>query len=121
MSEATPTQEAIAAGTKTVEIEDKATKRKIVLRKPSVLAQYRLIETLGNERASNQTYVLMVMPLMYVVSIDDLPVPPMVKHSEIEALIQRLDESGVAAVSEAVLENWGQAKSPDETKDTLKK
>ena|SRR5690348_9865160 len=104
---ATPSQEATASAVQTFEITDAEKNRKITLRKPSVIAQYRLIGLLGNDLASNQVFVAMALPLIYVSAIDDQPVVMPVKYSELEALIQRLDESGVAAVSEGVLKHFG--------------
>lgn len=71
--------------------------RQLKMRKPGVLAQYRLIEALG-DLASNQTYMQMVNPLLYLGAIDgDLVMLPSNKR-EVEALIQRLDDDGLGAV-----------------------
>lgn len=80
--------------------------RRIVLRKPGVLSQFRLVEMLG-DTASNKTYVNMVLPITYVGSIDGDPVSIGTKR-ELEALIQRLDEDGIVAVAQAVQENFGE-------------
>lgn len=93
--------------------------RVIVLRRPGVLAQYRLIEALGNEAASNQTYVGMVLPLLYVESIDRSPAPTASKR-QIEALIERLGDEGIEAVGNGVIEHFGR-RSPDEERAELKK
>lgn len=71
--------------------------RALKMRKPSVLAQYRLIEALG-ELASNQTYMQMVNPLLYLGEIDGAQVFLPKNKKEVEALIQRLDDEGLAAV-----------------------
>ncbi|KAF1009482.1 MAG: hypothetical protein GAK28_00120 [Luteibacter sp.] len=80
--------------------------RRIVLRKPGVLAQFRLVEMLGAS-ASNQTYMGMVLPLTFVGSIDGDAVSISTKR-ELEALIQRLDEGGIMAVAAAVQANFGE-------------
>lgn len=117
----TPTEEAMSAAVQTYEVEDKEKGRKITLRKPSVIAQYRLVGMLGNDLASNQVFVAMALPLIYVAAIDGEPVVPPVKYSELEALIQRLDEGGVAAVSEGVIKHFGQsATTPAEGATRLK-
>ena len=91
--------------------------RVIKLRKPGVLAQYRLVEALG-DAAANQTYMGMVLPLIYIVSIDGAPVSASNKR-QIEALIQRLDEDGIKAVMEGVQQHFG-APDPEADKAALK-
>jgi hypothetical protein len=70
--------------------------RKLTMRKPGVLAQYRLAEALG-ELASNQTYMQMCNPLMYLAAIDGDPVVLPSSKLQVEALIQQLDDDGLAA------------------------
>ncbi|MGC5301786.1 hypothetical protein, partial [Escherichia coli] len=55
------TQELIAAAAAEHTVTD-ASGRVITLRKPGILAQYRLIDALGNS-ARNEVYVGMVMPV----------------------------------------------------------
>lgn len=93
--------------------------RSIKLKKPGILAQYRLIELLGPETAKNVVYLGMVTPLIYVAEIDGDPVPFPVSKREIEALIQRLDEEGVEAVMEEVAKNY-KAADPEADKGALK-
>ncbi|HEY1772426.1 MAG TPA: hypothetical protein VGH91_04460 [Gammaproteobacteria bacterium] len=108
MSDApTPSSQATASAVQTFEVVDKDKGRKITLKKPSVIAQYRLIGLLGGDLASNQVFVAMALPLIYVSAIDGEPVITPVKYAELEALIQRLDEGGVAAVSEGVIKHFG--------------
>src|SRR5438045_4028165 len=71
--------------------------RRILMRKPGVLAQYRIVEAVGPELASNQTYMAMVNPLLWVGEIDGDPVSVPRSKREVEALIQRLDEDGLEA------------------------
>lgn len=100
-----PTDEVIArAKGEIVVVDDKG--RTIKIKKPGVLAQYRLIEVLG-QTAANATYMNMVMPLIYVAEIDgDVVFQPSTKR-EVEALIQRLEEEGINAVMDAVSANFG--------------
>lgn len=92
--------------------------RVITLQKPGVLAQFRMIEMLG-ETAKNQVYVGMVLPLMYVSAIDDEPLTRISSKKELEALIQRLDEDGLLAVAEGVEKNFGRP-DPDADEQALK-
>jgi len=93
--------------------------RVIKLKKPGVLAQFRLIEALG-ETAKNEVYMGMVLPLIFVTSIDDDPVYQPASKREVEALIQRLDEDGIAAVLQGVQENFGKT-DPEADKAAVKK
>lgn len=85
--------------------------KRITLSRPGVLAQFRLVKMLG-QAAQNQAYVQMVMPLLYVAEIDDAdgqgPQSLVFPNSEreLEALIARLDEEGVAQVGMAVLKYY---------------
>lgn len=92
--------------------------RTITLKKPGVLAQYRLIEALG-DTAKNEVYMAMAMPLIYVSEIDgDSVILPSTKI-QVEALIQRLDEHGIQAVIQGMQENFGKS-DPNADKAALK-
>ena len=121
MSEATvtlkPAQEVLIKANEETVVTD-STGRVIKLKKPGVLAQYRLIEALGDS-ASNQTYMAMVMPLIYVVGIDDDAVHQPKSKMQVEALIQKLDEAGIQAVMSHVAATYG-AIDPEADKEALK-
>ena len=102
--EITPSEQLVKAAQSEVTVTD-GRGRVITLRKPGVLAQFRLVEALG-ESAANSVYMGMVLPLVYVAAIDGDPVRSSTKR-EIEALIQRIDEAGVTAVMETVRDTWG--------------
>ncbi|MGH6957530.1 MAG: hypothetical protein ACREEW_12775 [Caulobacteraceae bacterium] len=80
--------------------------RAIELRKPSVLAQFRLVKILDPETAKNEKYVQMIFPLLFVVRIDGEPVGFPQSEREVEALIARLDHDGLAAVVDGVRKHW---------------
>ena len=101
----TPSKEAIAKTQLEFSVID-STGRTIKLKKPSVLAQYRLIEVLADS-AKNEVYMAMVLPLIYITSIDDEAVYQPISKREVEALIQKLDEEGIQAVMEGVQEHFG--------------
>lgn len=94
--------------------------RKITLRKPGVLAQFKMIEMLGGAAAANQVFVNMVLPVTFVVAIDGDPVSRVTTRKELDALIQRLDEPGIEAVMEAVPANFGKQQDPEEAKAAVK-
>lgn len=101
----TPSAEIIAKATAEVTVTD-ARGRVITLKKPGVLAQFRLVEALGDS-AKNDVYMGMVAPLIFVSAIDGDPVYQPSKKSEVEALIQQLDEDGLAAVMSKAMEAFG--------------
>lgn len=75
--------------------------RKLHVRKPSVLAQYKILEALGPDLSANQTYVQMVMPLNYLGLIEDAEgARPVVftNKMQIEGLISELGEVGMDAL-----------------------
>jgi hypothetical protein len=93
--------------------------RVIELRKPDPLAQFRLIEVVGGAAAENRIYMGMVFPLLFVTSVGGTPVPAIQSKTQLEALIQRLDEDGITAVSTGVNEHFA-PKSEDEFQEQVK-
>lgn len=104
---ATPSEQAIAKAAATVEVKD-SRGRMITLKKAPVLAQYDLIEALG-ETAKNDVYVAMTLPLIYITAINGDPIVTPVNKLQIRALIQQLGEEGVNCVMTAVQEHFGGA------------
>lgn len=94
--------------------------RLIMLKRPNPLAQFKIVEIVGGDAAENRVYMSMVLPLIYVTSIDGMPTPPIQNKGQLEALIQRLDEDGITAVSRAVGERYGGIPSQSETRDQIK-
>jgi hypothetical protein len=91
----------------------------VTLKRPGVLSSFRLVKMLG-DAARNVVYMNMVLPFTYIVAIDGKPVAPPNTEREIEALISRLDEDGVAAVMNAVAENFGAQQDPAEAQNEVK-
>jgi hypothetical protein len=113
----TPSAQVVTKAISATTVTDSAG-RTITLKKPGVLAQYRLIEALG-ATAKNEVYMAMAMPLIYVSEIDgDSVILPSTKI-QVEALIQRLDEHGIQAVIQGMQENFGKS-DPDADKAALK-
>src|SRR5712692_1590735 len=115
----TPSQQVLARAVAGVEVAD-AGGRKITLKKPGVLAQYRLIEILGDS-AKNETYVGMCLPLLFVSAIDGEAVFAPLKKSEVEALIQRLDDAGITAVMNGVQKHFGGVRDREADREAIKK
>ncbi|WP_331693489.1 hypothetical protein [Pandoraea sputorum] len=113
-----PSDEIVKAAVAEHTVQD-TSGRALLLRKPGILAQYRLIEALGDS-AKNEAYMAMVMPLLFVGAINGDAVPPLRTKSEVEALIQRLDDAGVEAVMLGVQANFAR-QDPEADRDALKK
>ncbi|WP_298291420.1 hypothetical protein [Thiomonas sp.] len=93
--------------------------KKLTLKRPNVLVQYRLVAALG-DLAENRVYLSMTLPLIYVAAIDGEQVLQPSSRREVEGLIQRLGEDGMAAVVEAIAEHFT-PKDEQEVIDTAKK
>jgi hypothetical protein len=94
--------------------------RQITLKKPGLLAQFQIVEAAGPEAAENRVYMSMILPLIYVVSIDGLPVPPPRRKSEIDALIQRLEDHGFLALRNGLEEHFADQSELDDKKAKVK-
>lgn len=114
-----PSQEVIQTATQEHLITD-ARGRSITLKKPGILAQYRLVEAMGAESAKNEVYMGMILPVIFVAAIDGVQVVAPSNKAQIEALIVRLDEEGIAAVAQGVQDHFG-AQDPEADKEALKK
>ena len=93
----TPSEEFLAGAWKTEELPYQArdgSPHKLTVGEPSILAEFQLVEALG-ETASNETYMRMVMPLVYLQAIDNDTITTPSSKLEVEALIQRLDRAGL--------------------------
>src|SRR5574340_1204561 len=113
----TPSAEVVAKAVAETSVTD-ALGRVITLKKPRILAQYQLIEILGDS-AKNEVYWTMTFPLIFVVAIDGDAVSMPMNKREVEALISRLDDEGVSAVVHGVQEHFGQS-NPEQDKEQLK-
>jgi hypothetical protein len=113
-----PSEHMSAEAKKEFDITD-ATGRKLTLKKPPFTAQFDLVALLG-EKSRNSMYHTMVMPLTYVVAIDNEAVPFPQSERELRALIQRLDEHGYAALADGITEHFAQANSEEGKEAALK-
>ncbi|WP_435475848.1 hypothetical protein [Variovorax sp. GB1P17] len=94
--------------------------RTITLKKAGILAQFKMVEMLGEKASMNGVFMNMVFPLMYVSAIDGEPVSRISTRNELDALITRLDEDGIAAVVKGVADNFGAPADADATKASVK-
>ena len=101
-------------------IKSDANGRQIEVRKLKPIEQLWMLELVGGVNANNGPY-LGYATLAYSVSkIDGQDVPRIRTKAALEAMVQRLDEAGLAAVGEAFKELYPDAASQGEAQDILK-
>lgn len=76
--------------------------RRLSLRTLNALDKLRLFKAAGPELAQNPPWLGMAMLASSVRAIDDIPVPPPTNEQQIEALVGRLGDAGLATISEAL-------------------
>lgn len=107
----TPSEEVVQKATEVFYAQD-GRGRRIGLKKPGVLAQFRLVDLLG-ETAKNEVYMGMILPLIWVCSIEENGTVEEVlfpaTRSELDALIQRIDEDGIIAIATELNKAAGEA------------
>jgi hypothetical protein len=75
--------------------------RKLTLQRLDALDKLRLFKAVGPMLAQNQPYLGMALLACSVVAIDDVPCPRPVNETQIEHMVQRLGDAGLAAVADA--------------------
>ena len=78
------------------------TGRTLTLRRLDALDRLRLFKALGAELSLNAPYLGMALLAASVTEIDGLPVPPPITEDQLEALVRRLGDAGIAAVADAL-------------------
>lgn len=73
--------------------------RRLELRRLTALDKLRLFKAAGPVLAQNQPWLGMAVLACSVCAIDDVPVPAPASEGQIEALVQRLGDDGIAAVA----------------------
>lgn len=96
-----------------------STGRVIKLRKPSLLDTYDLMKALGDD-AKNQSCLGLTYNILYVGMLDGQVFECPKTYSEVRAALQRLDEHGMAAVSEG-LSKFDIAQTEQEAMESAKK
>lgn len=114
----TPSQQLVRKASEEFATDD-SRGRRLTLRKPGIMAQYDLVAMVGPTRAQNQVWMAMVMPVLYVTMIDGVRVPTPTTYREVQALLERLDEDGIEAVSLAIQSHYGLG-DPEAERDSLK-
>ena len=93
-----PSAQILAAASSTLVVRD-ADGRELVVRRMTALDRLRLFKAIGPVLSQNNPYLGMAMLAASVVAIDTVPVPPPVTEGQIEALVARLGDAGIAAVA----------------------
>ena len=78
--------------------------RRLQLRRLTALDKLRLFKAAGPVLAQNQSWLGMAVLAASVSAIDDVPVPAPGNEAQIEALVARLGDAGIAAVGAALAE-----------------
>ena len=103
----TPTEEILKQTQKEITVTDKRG-RVITLKKYTYLRETQFIRMLGDS-AQNDRYINGVLPILYVVSIDEDRILTPNTQRELDAIISRLDEDGMLAISKGIMENFMQS------------
>lgn len=97
----TPSSRLIAAAQSAMEVTDSQGHR-LALRRLTALDKLRLFKAAGPELAHNQPWLGMAVLAASVSAIDDVPVPQPATEAQIESLVSRLGDHGLAAAAAAL-------------------
>ena len=75
---------------------------RLTLRRLNALDKLRLFKAAGPTLAQNEPWLGMAVLACSVVAIDDVPVPTPSTEAQIEAMVARLGDTGIAAVAAAL-------------------
>ena len=97
----TPTARVLAAAAEAVVVSD-AEGRRLALRRLNALDKLRLFKAAGPLLAQNQPWLGIAVLACSVAAIDDVPVPAPGNEQQIESIVARLGDAGIAAVAQAL-------------------
>ena len=116
----TPSQAIINAASATVVVTD-AKGRAITLTRLKPLDRMRLFEAVGAENVHNDAYFGYASLAYHVTAIDGVPAIQPRNNLQLEALVQLLDDDGLAAIAAGIAEHFvTEKKSDSEVKEALK-
>ena len=101
----TPSEAVVKSSKELVYVTD-SRGRKLGLRRLDFLEEFKIIETVGSETASNTTYMSMLNPLLYLAEIDGNPVEIPRSKLQVDGLIQRAGREGFLAVVEGITRHF---------------
>ena len=102
----TPSEAIIGHSIRTVGIVD-SKGRRLTVRRLRALDTLRLFKAAGPALALNESWLSMAALAFAIEAIDDVPVPSPATEAQIESLIERLGDEGLAAVADALRDNDG--------------
>lgn len=76
--------------------------RTLTIRSLTALDKLRLFKAAGPTLSQNHLWLGMATLATSVTAIDDVPVPPPTSEAQIESLVSRLGDSGIAAIAKAL-------------------
>jgi len=97
----TPTQSHLAAAHAAATVRD-GLGRTLSLRRLTALDKLRLFKAAGPVLAQNPLWLGMATLACAVTEIDTIPVPPPANEAQIEAIVARLGDEGIAAIAAAL-------------------
>ena len=98
-----PSQAIISESNQTYRTIDKKG-RQLLLRRLTALDTLRLFKAAGPLLAQNEPWLSMAGLALSVMEIDNIPIPAPTTELQIESLIDRLGESGLAAIVDTIKE-----------------
>ena len=114
MRQATETpSESVVNSAAQIQYEIDARGRKIGVVKHTAIARFRLMKILGPENAKNEPLVGNAMLAFLVREINGEQVMQPNSERQLEAIIERLDDDGLAAVAKCLIDKFGVEVSTD--------
>lgn len=96
-----PSAAIVVAATSAPSVID-ASGRRIALRHLTALDKLRLFKAAGPTLSQNQPWLGMAVLACSVSAIDNVPVPTPANEQQIEAMVARLGDAGIAAIAETL-------------------
>jgi len=94
----TPSQQYLT----TTETVQDAAGRSLSLRRLNALDKLRLFKAAGPVLAQNPLWLGMATLACAVIEIDGIPIPSAINEAQIEALVGKLGDTGIAAIAKAL-------------------
>jgi hypothetical protein len=114
----TPSKDIVEISLETLSAIDK-NGRKLTLRRLTALDTLRLFKAAGAVLAQNGPWLSMAGLAFSVLEIDGIPVPPPATESQIESLIDRLGDDGLAAIARVVNDTTGELDAKEQVGNSL--
>lgn len=97
----TPSQQIIRSAQATKPVID-ALGRHLLVRQPGIVQRMRVFKVIGAEASKNEIYLGHAMLAVSVLSIDGVPVDPVLTLDELEELLELVGDEGIEAAAGAL-------------------